>query len=172
MDDRATHPFHRRHVDPARPAATETTEPTPSDSAVTPDREHETAGGMGHYLEPGRPEYPVEGDGGYASAKPLLMQGAAGPDVAELGHLLADHGYPNAISKGTADAPPVLDDELMATVIAFQRDNGIDPWSREGADATNPPLLRQNVHQGIVDARTWEALLDEAPVVVREGARA
>jgi hypothetical protein len=167
-------------VDPARPAATATAEPTPADSASAPDTAHPAEAtpppnlggyGLGGYLDPGAaPPPPADGGDGYVSSKPLLMIGAAGPDVAELGHLLAEHGYENAISRGTADAPPALDDALMAIVVAFQQDQGIDPWARDGDDATNPPLLRRD-HSGVVDARTWEALLGYAPKVLREGDR-
>lgn len=133
------------------------------------------AAGLGAYLDPSAPSSTKtnagEGDTGYVSAKPLLMIGAAGPDVAELGHLLAEHGYENRISHGTADAPPVLDDELMALVILFQQANGIDPWGPEGDGATNPALLRRD-HSGVVDARTWEALLGAPVIITREGARA
>jgi hypothetical protein len=170
-------------VDPARPAATATDAPTPSDSARDPDTAHPAEAtapapnvggyGLGGYLDPGTsaPRPADDEGGGYVSSKPLLMIGAAGPDVAELGHLLAEHGFENAVSRGTADAPPVLDDALMAVVVAFQQDNGLDPWARESDDATAPPLLRRD-HSGVVDARTWEALLGEPARVVREGARA
>lgn len=111
---------------------------------------------------------------GFVSSKPLLMIGAAGPDVAELAHLLAEHGYSNAIVEGKGDFPPVLDDALMAQVIDFQQANGIDPWGQEpgdGVNPVNPPLVRRD-HSGVVEARTWEALLGYAPVLKREGARA
>lgn len=175
--DPATDPV----IDPARPAATATdAPPSPADSAAAPDTTHapeatapSTVGGygLGGYLDTGASTpQPADDQGGYVSSKPLLMIGAAGPDVAELGHLLAEHGFDNAISRGTADAPPVLDDALMAIVVAFQQDQGIDPWARESDDSPNPPLLRRD-HSGVVDARTWEALLGYAPKVIREGDR-
>lgn len=99
------------------------------------------------------------------------MIGAAGPDVAELAHLLAEAGYSNSIVEGKADFPPTLDDALMAIVLDFQRANGIDPWAPSGdGPGANPPLLRRD-HSGVVEARTWELLLGYAPHQLREGER-
>ena len=108
-------------------------------------------------------------DTGFVSAKPLLMIGAAGDDVAELGYLLAGHGFPNLISQGKASAPPILDDALMQIVVDFQAANGINPWASEGSGA---PAFNKQVHIGVVDARTWEALLGYQPKVIANGAQA
>jgi hypothetical protein len=105
-------------------------------------------------------------DEGYVSSRPLLMIGAAGDEVAELGYLLAAHGFPNAISEGAAAAPPILDDALMRTVVEFQQANSINPYEAEGDGA---PILRQG-HLGVVDARTWEALLGYKPKLLAPGA--
>jgi hypothetical protein len=100
---------------------------------------------------------------GYSSSRPLLMIGAAGAEVAELGYLLAAHGFENAVSKGEAAAPPILDDALMRTVVEFQQANDVDPWKTTGSDNPNEaPILRAG-HLGVVDARTWEALLGYQP---------
>lgn len=105
-----------------------------------------------------------EGEG-YVSAKPLLLIGAAGDEVAELGWLLAGHGFTNAVSEGQAAAPPILDDALMRVVVDFQQKNGINPWE---AEAPAAPIITQ-AHMGIVDARTWEALLGYRPTVTPTG---
>lgn len=93
-------------------------------------------------------------EGGYVNAEPFLMVGAHGPAVAELAHLLDDHGYTNKIAHGLAQ--PTLDDELMRIVQAFQDDNDIAPHKpQDGA----PPLVPgRDRHSGVVDAKTWVAL--------------
>lgn len=99
----------------------------------------------------------VTKESGFVSARPLLMVGAAGDEVAELGYLLAGHGFPNAISEGQAAAPPILDDALMRVVVEFQAAKGIDP---KIAEPGGGPVVSTNVVSiGVVDARTWEALL-------------
>lgn len=104
---------------------------------------------------------------GFVSTKPILMIGAAGDDVAELGYLLAGHGFTNAISEGKASAPPMLDDALMKIVVDFQAAKGIDPYAGENGGS---PAFNRQAHIGVVDARTWEALLGYAPTVTPQGA--
>lgn len=160
-------------ADPARPAATAADQPpAPGDSAVSPDVAHPAEAtqpqGAPYTIDTPAPAEAVEGvtdEGGYSSSRPLLMVGAAGPEVAELAFLLAKAGYSNAIVEGKADAPPTLDDALMADVVEFQAANGIDPWASDGPNA---PIIRRD-HSGVVDARTWEALLGYKPVQTRAG---
>jgi peptidoglycan hydrolase-like protein with peptidoglycan-binding domain len=132
--------------DENRPAATSTSSPTPADSVATPGT-------------------PVD-EGGYSSAMPLLMIGAAGEFVELLALALADNGYGNDIADGRGSFPPVLDDALMRQVVDFQHEHGIDPWSQTSPDATNPPVVRRD-HSGVVDAATWEALLGRKVEVKR-----
>jgi hypothetical protein len=94
--------------------------------------------------------------GGYVSAKPLLVTGTAGRLVAELAHLLHLSGYVNKVAAGLV--PAVLDDELMRIVREFQADHGIDPAAPQG-DA--PPLVRKD-HAGLVEAATWALLYELA----------
>jgi hypothetical protein len=118
-----------------------------------------------------RPSAATETAGeGFSSSKPILMVGAAGDDVAELGYLLAEHGFPNAVSEGTAEAPPILDDALMRAVVEFQQANGINLFEPIGGEGL--PVLRQGVHTGAVEAHTWTALLGYQPKVVPAGAKA
>lgn len=117
-------------------------------------------------------EHPAADDDagtGFVCSKPILMIGAAGDEVAELGHLLAKHGFANAISQGKAAAPPVLNDALMQIVTDFQQANGLNPWEAENGEGQ--PTLR-SAHLGIVDARTWEALLGYQPKVLPAGVTA
>lgn len=107
---------------------------------------------------------------GFVSARPILMVGAAGDDVAELGFLLAGHGFPNAVSTGQADAPPILDDALMRAVVAFQAANGINPTAPEGDGSAGYNAAQTEI--GVVDARTWEALLGYQHKVTPVGAQA
>lgn len=163
-------------VDPATlPAAPDPTLPDPRDAeieALKAQLATATAPAAAVTVYPKAPEASVYVEG-FVSSKPLLMIGAAGPDVAELAHLLAEHGYSNAIADGAGGFPATLDDALMAQVVDFQQANGIDPWGQEpgdGINPVNPPILRRD-HSGVVEARTWEALLGYAPVLKREGAR-
>jgi peptidoglycan hydrolase-like protein with peptidoglycan-binding domain len=116
------------------------------------------------------PDAKSSDDSGFSSSKPILMVGAAGDDVAELGYLLAAHGFPNAVSEGTAEAPPILDDALMRAVVEFQQANGINLFAPIGGEGL--PVLREGVHTGAVDAHTWAALLGYQPKVVPAGAKA
>jgi hypothetical protein len=129
----------------------------PSGAVISPST---TATGLEHAAgpshDPGQDAERAGEGGGFSSARPLLMIGAAGDEVAELGWLLAGHGFENAISKGQAAAPPILDDALMRVVVDFQQKNGIDPWKAENDEGA--PLLHGGL-LGVVDARTWEALL-------------
>jgi len=95
----------------------------------------------------------VSKEGGYVSSKPLLTTGAHGPIVAELAELLHDAGFPNQVHAG--QVAPILDDTLMLLVRAFQAREGIDPSAPQDGAA---PLIPRS-HGGIVDAKTWEALL-------------
>jgi hypothetical protein len=104
---------------------------------------------------------------GFSSARPFMTIGAAGDDVAELGHLLAAAGFTNAVSEGKSGAPPILNDALMEVVRQFQEANGINPWQAENGEGQ--PLSSQ--HLGCVDARTWEALLGHQPAFVATGAQ-
>lgn len=98
----------------------------------------------------------VTDDGGYVSSLPLLTSGAAGPIVSFLAELLHHHGFANDVHAGTAEA--VLDDALMGIVRAFQAKAGVDPSEGQGGSA---PLVSK-AHTGLVDAKTWEALIGDA----------
>jgi hypothetical protein len=95
----------------------------------------------------------ISDEGGYVSSKPMLTTGEYGPIVAELAELLHDAGFPNQVHAG--QAAPILDDTLMLLVRAFQAQEGIDPSAPQDGAA---PLIPRS-HGGIVDAKTWEALL-------------
>lgn len=162
---------------PADPAAATVTTNAPgaivtsavsSPSTVPAGTEHEAAPALDPGQEPSKasPSSVMPGDDGYVSSRPLLMIGAAGDEVAELGYLLAAHGYENAISQGQAAAPPILDDALMRVVVQFQQANGIDPWAADGPAA---PVLTSREHYGVVDAATWSALLGYQPKAAAVG---
>jgi peptidoglycan hydrolase-like protein with peptidoglycan-binding domain len=101
----------------------------------------------------------VSEEGGYVAAKPMLTTGAHGPIVAELAELLHDAGFPNQVHAG--QVAPILDDTLMLLVRAFQAREGIDPSAPQDGAA---PLIPRS-HGGIVDAKTWEALLGDVAAV-------
>jgi hypothetical protein len=106
-------------------------------------------------------------DPGYVVAKPLLTTGAYGHDVAVLAMLLHEAGYPNPVHAGLE--APMLTDEIMRMVRAFQEAHGIDPAGPqpgvEGDGPAGAPLVRRD-HEGIVDGRTWAELYDAADVDV------
>ncbi len=109
----------------------------------------------------------LQGEPGYVSSKPMLSTGSWGAEVAELADLLAKAGYPNHVAAGLA--APMLSDELMRSVRAFQDANQVDPTSAQDGAA---PLIRKD-HEGIVDAATWAALYksagqDQAGLAIRE----
>jgi hypothetical protein len=150
-------------ADPASPSTAPTGDEHAAAPALDPGQDPELRS-PATVTSPDTPTADAEGEG-YVSAKPLLLIGAAGDDVAELGWLLAGHGFANAISEGQAAAPPILDDALMRVVVDFQQKNGINPWE---AEAPAAPIITQ-AHMGIVDARTWEALLGYRPAVTPTG---
>jgi hypothetical protein len=122
--------------DPGRAAELRTDAPLPLPNVVaTPQLDTEPAGD------------------GYVSALPILVVGAAGPDVQRLANLLQLAGHENAVAKG--ERQPILDDALMATVREFQDASDHDPRRAE-AGAERAPYRRD--HGGVVDARTWERL--------------
>jgi len=97
-------------------------------------------------------------DPGYVSALPLLTTGAHGTVVELLAKMLEAAGYPNKQAAGLS--APVLDDELMRILRAFQDQAGIDLSKPQG---DSPPLIRKD-HEGLVDATTWAALAHAAGV--------
>lgn len=101
----------------------------------------------------------VSDEGGYVAALPLLTTGAYGPLVGFLAKLLDRAGFANAQHAGKAE--PMLDDALMSKVRAFQAQHGIDPSGPQDGAA---PLIRKD-HEGLVDAKTWQALLGFAHAV-------
>jgi hypothetical protein len=109
----------------------------------------------------------AKNDPGYVSSKPLLTTGAWGHDVAVLAWLLHEAGYPNPVHAGLE--APMLTDEIMRMVRAFQESQGIDPAGpQRGVTGEGPaagPLIRRD-HEGIVDAPTWAALHEAAGVEV------
>jgi hypothetical protein len=142
---------------PAEPAA-----PAPTFGGATPDPSVEAATAAKDKNDPG-----------FVVAKPLLTTGAFGHDVAELAKLLDAAGHPNAVAAGLE--PPMLTDELMRLVRAFQLANGIDPAKPQhgvaGGDTSGPagaPLVRAD-HEGIVEWSTWAALYNAAGVPVELG---
>jgi hypothetical protein len=151
-------PYPPLSAPPSVPADTTPPEPAaaPTAAPAAPSQPAQMQPQLGGAPLPPELAYQAENQTGYVCAEPLLMVGAHGAAVAELAHLLDDHGYPNKVAQGVAQ--PVLDDELIRVVQAFQDDNGIAPHKpQDGA----PPLVPgRDRHSGIVDAATWVALRD------------
>lgn len=133
---------------PAQPAAPDTAQTTPAAQPSAPLVPQ--FGGASVTAQPS--DLAPSSDPGYVSALPLLTTGAYGFLVEELARLLAANGYPNKVAAGVA--PPMLDDELMRMVRAFQEEQAIEPHAMQGEAA---PLVRRD-HEGIVEAATWRAL--------------
>lgn len=133
--------------DPAAPVETAApTTDTPAAAAMMPQ-----FGGVAEAPKEAVPA--VSAEGGYVAAMPLLTTGAYGKIVALLAKLLHEAGFPNDVHAGKAE--PMLDDALMGVVKHFQQANGIDPSAPQDGAA---PLVRKD-HGGLVEAKTWEALL-------------
>lgn len=85
--------------------------------------------------------------------KPLLTSGMAGPEVALLGELLGQLGYPNTISQGRNHSFH-FDDSITSAVGAFGREHNVKE------DPTQFPP--QHDPAGYVGPWMWEAILRAA----------
>jgi hypothetical protein len=118
-----------------------------------------------HY-EPEDDGYPVPytGPGAVTHNKPLLTEGSAGPDVAELARRLALLGpeyRDNTIAQGR-NPGDVLDSSVMRSVRAFQRDYGVaeNEDSFNGGSVPGSALVDRHV-----GPYTWQSIIqlsDEA----------
>jgi hypothetical protein len=107
-------------------------------------------------LEPGAPNTvaPIVVDHGM----PILTSGSGGPEVHELGRLLAGLGYETSVSRGE-NPFGILDPTVLAAVERFRQDYGVEE---------DPTGFGGNHDAGRVTARnhvgpwTWEALIRAA----------
>lgn len=90
-----------------------------------------------------------EADQVFAHERPVLSSGSAGGHVVELVHLLAELGYPCALTEGT-NPFCILGPSELAAVESFRRDYGV----REDPTAY-PTDSETRTHVG---PWTWEAL--------------
>lgn len=112
---------------------------------------------QGNLVPSGEVPQPYRGPGAVTHNKPLMAQGTAGADVAELARRLGVLGYTaNSIAKGTNHAN-VLDDSVWNDVVQFQRDHGV--YENE-ASFSGGSVPAQDMVGRHVGPYTWQALIE------------